>query len=425
MKVLVIGSGGREHALLWALKKSPILTRLYITPGRRAIENLGILVDINIQNSIDITQFCKGESIKLVVIGPEQPIINGLADNLIAEGINVFAPSRAAAKLEASKSFTKRLCKQYGIPTAKYECFIDERLTKNFVCSNKIKFPLVVKANGIAEGKGVVICNTKNEAFSAINSMLIEKKFGESGEEIIIEEFLVGEEVSFFALVDGLKVATLGCAKDYKRANENNEGQNTGGMGAYSSPSIISKDMEQKIIQKIIYPTIQALTNIGTPYKGVLFAGLMICKNNPKLLEYNVRFGDPEIQSILPRFDKNCDLLKLMLSVTEGKLSVKTVELTNKSTVCVVVASKGYPGNYKTGEIIRGLDKIESIPGIMVFHAGTQLDERGNLISAGGRVLNIVGEGSSIEEAKSKVYSALNFLEWPGGFFRYDIGSPH
>ncbi|MDR2548032.1 MAG: phosphoribosylamine--glycine ligase [Rickettsiales bacterium] len=423
MKVLVIGSGGREHALLWALKKSPILTGLYITPGRRAMENLGILVDINIRNSIDITQFCKRENIELVVIGPEQPIIDGLADNLVAEGINVFAPSRAAAKLEASKSFTKGLCKQYGIPTAKYECFVDEELAKNFVRSNKIKFPLVVKANGIAAGKGVIICNTENEAFSAIDSMLVEKKFGESGEEIVIEEFLVGEEVSFFAFVDRLKVATLGCAKDYKRANENNEDQNTGGMGAYSSPSIISKDMEQKIIQRIIYPTIQALTNMGTPYKGVLFAGLMICKDSPKLLEYNVRFGDPEIQSILPRFDENCDLLKLMLSVAEGKLSAKTVELTNKSTVCVVVASKGYPGDYKTGEIIRGLDKIESIPGILVFHAGTQLDESGNLVSDGGRVLNIVGEGSSIEEAKSKVYSALNFLEWPGGFFRYDIGS--
>ncbi|NSM56878.1 phosphoribosylamine--glycine ligase [Wolbachia endosymbiont of Atemnus politus] len=423
MKVLVVGSGGREHALLWALKKSPILTELYVTPGRPAMKNLGVLVDINIQNSIDITQFCKRENIELVIIGPEQPIIDGLADNLVAEGINVFAPSQAAAKLEASKSFTKGLCKQYGIPTAKYECFVDEKLAKNFVCSNKIKFPLVVKADGIAAGKGVIICNTENEAFSAIDSMLIEKKFGESGEEIVIEEFLVGEEVSFFVLVDGLKVVTLGCAKDYKRADENNDSQNTGGMGSYSSPSVISKDIEQKIIQRIIYPTIQALTNMGTPYKGVLFAGLMICKDNPKLLEYNVRFGDPEIQSILPRFDENCDLLKLMLSVVEGKLSAKTVELSKKAAVCVVVASKGYPGDYKTGEVIKGLDKIENIPGVSVFHAGTKLDEDGNWASDGGRVLNIVGKGDTVEEAKSKVYSALNFLEWPGGFFRYDIGS--
>lgn len=420
MKVLVIGSGGREHALLWALKKSPTLTKLYVTPGRQAVENLGVIVNINIQNSIDVTQFCKKENIGLVIIGPEQPIINGLADDLTAEGINVFAPSQAAAKLEASKSFTKELCKQYGIPTAKYERFIDEKLAKAFVRSNKIKFPLVVKANGIAAGKGVVICHAENEAFSTIESMLVKKDFGRSGEEIIIEEFLNGEEVSFFVLVDGLKVVTLGCAKDYKRIGEN-EGQNTGGMGSYSSPSIISKDMEQKIIQKIIYPTIQALTNMGTPYRGVLFAGLMICKDSPKLLEYNVRFGDPETQSMLPRLD--CDLLKLMLSVVEGKLNAKMVELNNKAIVCVVVASRGYPSDYQKGEVIKGLDEIENIPGVLVFHAGTKWDESGNWISDGGRVLNIVGEGNTVEEAKSKVYSALNFLEWPGGTFRYDIGS--
>ncbi len=423
MKVLVVGSGGREHALLWALKKSPILTELYVAPGRAAVRNLGVLVNINIKKPIDVTRFCKRENIKLVIIGPEQPIIDGLANNLVAEGINVFAPSQAAAKLEASKSFTKMLCRQYGIPTAKYECFIDEGLAKNFILSNKIKFPLVVKANGIAAGKGVIICNRESEAFVAIDSMLVEKKFGESGEEIVIEEFLVGEEISFFVLVDGLKVVTLGCAKDYKRVDESNDSQNTGGMGSYSSPSMISKDMEQKIIQRIIYPTIQALANMGTPYRGVLFAGLMICKNDPKLLEYNVRFGDPEIQSILPRFDKNCDLLKLMLSVAEGKLSSKMVELTNKTIICVVVASKGYPGNYQTGEVIKGLDKIESIPGILVLHAGTKLDKSGNWISDGGRVLNVVGEGNTLEEAKNKVYSALNFLRWPGGFFRYDIGS--
>ncbi|APR99183.1 phosphoribosylamine--glycine ligase [Wolbachia endosymbiont of Folsomia candida] len=423
MKVLVIGSGGREHALLWALKKSPMLTELYVTPGRKAMENFAILVDINIQNSMDVTQFCKRENIELVIIGPEQSIINGLSDDLAAEGINVFAPSQAAAKLEASKSFTKELCKQYGIPTAKYERFVDEKLAKNFVQGNKVKFPLVVKANGLAAGKGVIICYTEDEAFSAIDLMLVEKKFGESGEEIIIEEFLTGEEVSFFALIDGSKVVTFGYAKDYKRADENDEGQNTGGMGSYSSPSIINKDMEQKIVQRIIYPTIQALVNMGTPYKGILFAGLMLCKDGPKLLEYNVRFGDPEAQSILPRLDSNCDLLKLMLSVAQGKLNAKTVELNNKSTICVVVVSKGYPGEYQKGEVIKGLDKIESMPGILVFHAGTKLDSNGDWISDGGRVLNIVAEGDTIEEAKTKVYSALNFLEWPGGFFRYDIGS--
>lgn len=422
MKVLVIGSGGREHAILCALKKSPTLTKLYVTPGRQATENLATLVDINANNSMDVTQFCKRENIELVVVGPEQPIINGLSDDLTAEGINVFAPSKAAAKLEASKSFTKELCKQYSIPTAKYEYFVDENSAKNFVKSRKIKFPLVIKANGLAAGKGVIICHTEDEAFSAINSMLVEKKFGESGEEIIIEEFLVGKEISFFVLVDGLKTAVLGCARDYKRVHENNEGPNTGGMGAYSSPSIISKEMEQKIIQRIIYPTIQALVNMGTPYQGVLFAGVMITKDGPKLLEYNIRLGDPEAQVILPRIDPSCDLLKLMLSVVQGKLNTKMVELNNKSTVCVVVASEGYPNDYKKGEIIKGLDRIESIPDVSLFHAGTKLDENGNWISDGGRVLNVVAEGDTLEEAKSKVYSALNFLEWPGGVFRYDIG---
>lgn len=422
MKVLVIGSGGREHAILCALKKSPMLTKLYVTPGRQAMENLATLVNVNITDLIDVTQFCKRENIELVIIGPEQPIIDGLSDSLTAEGISVFAPSKAAAKLEAFKSFTKELCKQYNIPTAKYGYFVDEKSAQSFVESNKIKFPLVVKANGLAAGKGVIICHTEKEAFAAINSMLVEKKFGESGEEIIIEEFLVGEEISFFVLVDGLKTAILGCAKDYKTINENNKGQNTGGMGAYSSPSIISKEMEQKIIQRIVGPTTQALVNMGTPYKGVLFAGLMITKEGPKLLEYNVRLGDPEAQVILSRLSFGCDLLKVMLSVIKGEFNTQVVELNNKTTICVVVASEGYPNDYKKGEVIKGLDKIESMPDVLVFHAGTKLNENGDFISDGGRVLNVVAEGNTLEEAKSKVYSALNFLDWPGGVFRYDIG---
>ncbi len=417
MKVLVIGSGGREHAVLWALNKSPLLTKLYVAPGRQAMASLATLADIDISNAIDVTQFCKKENIELVVIGPEQPIVSGLSDSLYAEGINVFAPNKAAAKLEAEKSFTKELCKQYGIPTAKYGHFIDEELAKNFVRSNKIRLPLVVKANGLAAGKGVIICHTESEAFSAIDLMLVEKKFGKSGEEIIIEEFLVGEEVSFFAFVDGIKVTVLGCVKDYKRAWENNEGPNTGGMGSYSSPFIVSRNMEQRIIDNIIHPTVQALANMGTSYRGVLFAGLMITKDGPKLLEYNVRFGDPEAQVILPRLD--CDLLELMLAGTEETVNVK---LNNRSTVCVVVASKGYPNDYKKGTIIKGLDKIANMSDVLVFHAGTKLDEDGNWVSDGGRVLNIVADGGTIEEAKGKVYSALSFLEWPEGFFRYDIG---
>ncbi len=417
MKVLIIGSGGREHAVLWALNKSPLLTRLYVAPGRQAMASLATLADININNSIDVTQFCKKENIELVVIGPEQHIVSGLSDSLYAEGINVFAPNKAAAKLEAEKSFTKELCKQYGIPTAKYGHFIDEELAKNFVRSNKIRLPLVVKANGLAAGKGVIVCHTESEVFSAIDLMLVQKKFGKSGEEIIIEEFLVGEEISFFAFVDGIKVTVLGCVKDYKRAWENNEGPNTGGMGSYSSPFIISRNMQQRIIEDIIHPTVQALANMGTSYRGILFAGLMITKDGPKLLEYNVRFGDPEAQAILPRLD--CDLLELMLARTEETLNVK---LNNRSTICVVVASKGYPDDYQKGTIINGLDKIANMSDVLVFHAGTKLDKDGNWVSDGGRVLNIVADGGTIEEAKGKVYSALSFLEWPEGFFRYDIG---
>jgi phosphoribosylamine---glycine ligase len=414
MKVLIIGSGGREHALLWALSKSPLLTKLYVAPGRQAMANLATFADINVDDPVDVTQFCKKENIELVVIGPEKIIIDGLSDSLSAEGINVFAPSKAAAKLEAEKSFTKELCKQYGIPTAKYGYFIDEELAKNFVKNNKIKFPMVVKANGLAAGKGVIICNTESEALSAIDLMLVKKKFGKSGEEIIIEEFLVGEEVSFFTLIDGIKITVLGCVKDYKRVMENDEGPNTGGMGSYSSPVMVSKNMEQKIIENIIHPTVHALANMGTLYRGVLFAGLMITKDGPKLLEYNIRFGDPETQAILPRLDS--DLLELMVTNTQA------VKLNNRSTVCVVVASKGYPDNYQGGTVIQGLDKIENMPGIFVFHAGTKQDKDGNWVSDGGRVLNIVADGETVEEAKGKVYSALSFLEWPEGFFRYDIG---
>ncbi|OEY87085.1 phosphoribosylamine--glycine ligase [Wolbachia pipientis] len=420
MKVLVIGSGGREHAILWSLSKSPLLTQLYVASGRQAMQNLATLVNIDIDDPIDVVQFCKRENIGLVVIGPEKQIINGLSDSLAAEDINVFAPSKAAAKLEAEKSFTKELCKQYGIPTAKYGYFIDESLAKNFIRNNKIRCPLVVKANGLAAGKGVIICNTEDEAFSAIDLMLVEKKFGKSGEEIIIEEFLVGEEISFFVFIDGVKTTVLGCARDYKRILENNKGSNTGGMGSCSSPLMMSKNMEQKIIERIIHPTVQALANMGTPYRGVLFAGLMITKDGPKLLEYNVRFGDPETQVILPRLE--CDLLELMLSITQQKLNINTVKLNNTSTVCVVVVSKGYPDDYKTGTVIKGLDQIEGMHDVLVFHAGTQRDMEGNWVADSGRVLNIVAYGKTIEEAKGKVYSALSFLEWPEGFFRYDIG---
>ncbi len=419
INVLVIGSGGREHAILWSLKKSPLLGELYVLSGHDAVRNLATVIDINIYNTIEVIQTCKSKNIELVIIGPEEHIIRGLADDLSAEGIYVFAPSKAAAKLESSKSFMKELCTQYNIPTAKYDYFTDADAAKQFV--DKMKGPAVVKADGPVSGKGVVVCQTKEEAYLTIDSMLIEKRFGIAGEAIIIEEFLEGEEVSFFAFVDGTNIVVLGSAQDHKAVSEGNKGANTGGMGAYSPVSIVTEEMKYRIVERIIYPTVYAMQNMGIPFRGMLFAGLMITKTGPKLLEYNVRFGDPETQSILPRLDS--DLLKLISLTAKGKLGNESVQLSRDAVVCVVVASKGYPGEYHKNTIIKGLDKIENIPDIMVFHAGTKLDSNNNWISNGGRVLNIVAKGGSVEEAKHKAYAALDLLDWPEGFFRYDIGS--
>ncbi|KJV69518.1 phosphoribosylamine--glycine ligase [Candidatus Neoehrlichia procyonis] len=420
MNVLVIGAGGREHALLHYLKKSPMISQLFIAPGREAMSNLATLVDVNIDDFIEVIQLCNKEKIELVVIGPELPLVNGLADALTDEGILVFGPSKAASRLESSKGFTKELCTRYNIPTAKYGYFIDTKSARQFV--NKNKLPLVIKADGLASGKGVIICHTIEEAYDALDLMLVEKKFGQAGEAVVIEEFIEGgKEISFFTLIDGTNPAILGVAQDYKAIYDNNKGPNTGGMGSYSAPGIISKEMEHIIVQKIIYPTIKAMFNMNIQFKGMLFAGIMIKKNEPKLLEYNVRFGDPETQSILPRL--NSDLLKLMLLTAKGKLGNEVVELNNKSAVCVVVASKGYPNKYNTGSIIKGLDAIEKLPNINVFHAGTKLDSSGNFISDSGRVLNIVAEADNLANAKHQAYAALDLLDWPDGVYRYDIGA--
>ncbi|GHM58973.1 MAG: phosphoribosylamine--glycine ligase [Candidatus Mesenet longicola] len=417
INVLVIGSGGREHAILWSLKKSPLLSELYVLPGSDAMKDLATQIDTNINNSINVIKACKDRDIKLVVIGPEEYIINGLGDVLKEEGIYVFAPSKAAAKLESSKSFTKELCKQYGIPTAEYGYFVNINEAKQFV--DKMKKPVVVKADGLTSGKGAIVCKTIEEAYAAIDLILVQKKFGIAGESIIIEEFLEGEEVSFFTFVDETNFVILGSAQDYKTVNENNEGVNTGGMGAYSPVSVVTEEVRHQIIKQVIYPTIHAMKEIGRPFTGILFAGLMITKTGPKLLEYNVRFGDPETQAILPRLES--DLLEFIWLTAKGELGTEQIQFNKDATVCVVVASKGYPDEYQKNSIIRGLDKIEKLPDILVFHAGTKLDINNNWISNGGRVLNIVARGKNIEEARYKAYAALDMLDWPEGFFRYDI----
>ncbi|ACM49602.1 phosphoribosylamine--glycine ligase [Anaplasma marginale] len=418
MNVLVVGSGGREHALLDCLSRSPMLTRLFVAPGREAMADLATLVDVDVTNFIEVAQICKREKIDLVVVGPELPLISGLSDALTDEGIFVFGPSRAASRLEASKGFTKELCARYNIPTAKHGYFMDIGSAKQFV--KRSKLPLVVKADGPAQGKGVIICHTLEETYDALDAMLVQGKFGKAGEAVVVEEFLDGKEVSFLTLIDGTNPVVLGAVQDYKPAYDGNKGPNTGGMGAYSTPGIITEEMEHLIVQRIIYPTIKAMFNMGIQFRGLLFAGIMIKKNEPKLLEYNVRFGDPETQAILPRLDS--DLLRLMSLAAKGRLGSEVVSLNRKSVVCVVVASKGYPGPYESGSVIGGLDEIARASSVKVFHAGTKRVGN-NWVSAGGRVLNIVAEADDLATAKHQAYAALDLLDWPGGMYRYDIGA--
>ncbi|MDB1135525.1 phosphoribosylamine--glycine ligase [Candidatus Anaplasma sp. TIGMIC] len=418
MNVLVIGSGGREHALLSCLSRSPMLGRLFVAPGREAMADLATLVDVDIDNFVEVVQLCKREKIDLVVVGPELPLISGLSDALTDEGIFVFGPSKAASRLEASKGFTKELCARYHIPTAKYGYFMDVGSARQYAKRNKL--PLVVKADGPAQGKGVVVCRTLEEVYTALDDMLVHGKFGPAGEAVIIEEFLEGKEVSFLTLIDGTNPVILGAVQDYKALGDGNKGPNTGGMGSYSSPGLMTPEMEHLIVQKIVYPTIKAMYNMGIRYRGLLFAGIMIKKNEPHLLEYNVRFGDPETQAILPRLDS--DLLKLMSLTAKGRLGSEVVELNRKSSVCVVVASKGYPGDYTTGSVINGLGEVAKCPNVQVLHAGTK--RVGNeWVSDGGRVLNIVATADDLAAAKHQAYAALDLLDWPGGFYRYDIGA--
>ena len=418
MNVLVVGSGGREHALLSCLSRSPMLERLYVAPGREAMADLATVVDVDIFDFVEVVQLCKQEKIDLVVVGPELPLISGLADALNDEGIFVFGPSRAASRLEASKGFTKELCARYNIPTAKYGYFMDVGSARQYV--KRSKLPLVVKADGPAQGKGVVVCRTLDEAYEALDDMLVHGKYGRAGEAVVVEEFLEGKEVSFLTLIDGTNPVILGAVQDYKPVGDNNKGPNTGGMGSYSSPSLMSSEMEHLIVQKIVYPTIKAMYNMGIRFRGLLFAGIMIKKNEPHLLEYNVRFGDPETQAILPRL--NSDLLRLMSLTAKGRLGSEVVELNNKSAVCVVVASKGYPHQYETGSVINGLDEMAKCPNVQVFHAGTK-KVGNNWVADGGRVLNVVSSASDLATAKHQVYAALDLLDWPGGIYRYDIGS--
>ncbi|MGE0234652.1 phosphoribosylamine--glycine ligase [Methylocystis sp.] len=416
MNILLIGSGGREHAIALALKRSPMLERLYIAPGNPGTARIGDNVDLNVADNAAVIDFCREAEIALVVVGPEQPLIGGLVDALETHGVLAFGPTRAAAQLEGSKGFTKDLCRDYHIPTARYARFAAPEPALRYLRENGA--PIVVKADGLAAGKGVVVAQTLDEAERAVQAMFA-GAFGRSGAEVVIEEFLEGEEASFFALCDGVRALPFATAQDHKRVGDGDTGPNTGGMGAYSPASVVTAEIEARVMSDIIEPTMRAMREKGAPFKGVLYAGLMLTKDGPKLIEYNCRFGDPETQAILPRLED--DLLELMLAAARGALPQARPRFSPLAALTVVLAAKNYPGTPIVGSEIHNVTSAEAVEGVAITHAGTR-EEGGRLLAAGGRALNVTALGESVAEAKARAYAAVDLIDWPGGFCRRDIG---
>ena len=420
MRVLLVGGGGREHALAWAIAHSDQCEALYCAPGNAGIEECAELVDIGAEDVDALTEFAKDNAIDLVVVGPEAPLVAGLANKIKEAGIKVFGPSQAAAQLEGSKAFMKDLCAKYNIPTASYGRFTNLEEAQSFIRERGA--PIVVKADGLAAGKGVIICDTEEEAIQAASDMLKAGAFGKAGSEIVIEEFMDGEELSYFALADGETILPLTSAQDYKRAFDGDEGPNTGGMGAYSPAHLMTAELEEKIIHQIIRPTVEAMKAEGAPFTGVLYAGLMIVRDEPKLVEYNARFGDPECQPMMMRLQ--ADLLEILNAAAEGRLADLKGQVTwwENPAMCVVMATEGYPGSYPKNTPIKGLKEADRMEGVKVFHAGTARDDDGGFVSTGGRVLGITATGENLGHAKRLAYEAVDRIEWPDGFCRRDIG---
>ena len=419
MRVLLIGSGGREHALAWALSQSRQCEALFCAPGNAGIGTMAECANISVDDIHALVKFARDNKIDLVVVGPEAPLVKGLADELHKAGIRVFGPSAAAARLEGSKGFMKDLCAKYKIPTAAYGRFSDIAKAKNFI--EKQTPPIVVKADGLAAGKGVIIAASHEEAIDAAKDMLSGNAFGEAGAEIVVEEFLDGEELSYFALSDGTTMLPFNSAQDHKRAFDGDTGPNTGGMGAYSPAHLMTPELEKKILDRLIKPTIKGMAAEGCPFTGVLFAGIMVVKGEPILLEYNTRFGDPECQTLMMRLQT--DLLDILLAGAEGRLAEFTdkVEWSPKAALCVVMAAQGYPGSYKKNTEISGLNQAARTDNVQIFHAGT-VQKDGKILSVGGRVLGITATGENIGHAKRLAYEAVDKIQWPEGFCRRDIG---
>ena len=416
MNILILGSGGREHSLAWAVNQNPKCDILYCAPGNAGISKVAQCVDLNIENSSDVLKFCLDERIQFVIIGPEAPLAMGIADDLRANNILTFGPSASAAKLESSKAFTKGVCDSCNAPTAKYARFTELELAIEYV--HEQGAPIVVKADGLAGGKGVIVAMTLDEAINGLKD-IFSGAFGKAGAEVVIEEFMEGEEASFFILSDGKNILPIGTAQDHKRVFDGDTGPNTGGMGAYSPAPIMTKDVTSKAISQIIQPTIDEMAKRGIPYQGVLYAGFMIKDGEPKLVEYNVRFGDPECQVLMMRL--GAQALDAMLACAKGELNNYKLNWADDHALTIVYAAKGYPGTYEKGSKILGLDKISETTNIQVFHAGTK-EEENNIIATGGRVLNITARGSSLKEAHRLAYETIEKIQWENGFYRNDIG---
>lgn len=415
MRILVIGSGGREHAIIHKIKQSPLAKEIFCIPGNAGIESIcSVNSDIKIDDHKAIINFCRQNQIDLVIIGPEQPLVNGLADDLKKVGIKAFGPSKLASRLEGSKVFTKKICDGYHIPTAKYQDF--DNATHAIKYLDEIGIPCVIKADGLAAGKGVIIAANKSEAEIAIKE-IFSGKFGEAGKKIIIEEFLTGPEVSFFALCDGKTALYFGDACDHKKVGENETGPNTGGMGTYSPSFLISHQLRNEIMDSIINPTLKAMEADNSSFAGFLFAGLILTENGPKLLEFNTRLGDPETQVLLPRLET--DLVELMIKACDGNLAGSEIKLKDEVAICVVMAANGYPGDYQKGTEIKNLEAIAD-QNVIVFHAGTK-KENGKILANGGRVLGVVVTSEDIKKARLKAYNAIDLIDWKEGFCRKDI----
>jgi phosphoribosylamine--glycine ligase len=417
MKVLVVGGGGREHALVWKIAQSSKVSKVYCAPGNAGISEQATIIPIHAKDLNGLLEFALKEKIDLTVVGPEDPLTRGIVDLFESKGLLIFGARKKAAEIEGSKAFAKEMMKKYHIPTAFYEIFDNRNEAVKYIRNQGA--PIVVKADGLAAGKGVIVCKTVEEAIRSVDQIMVEKVFGNAGNRVVVEEYLVGEEASYIAFTDGKTILPMASSQDHKPILDGDQGPNTGGMGAYSPAPVVTEEVHEKIMEKILRPIIYGMGEEGRPYQGVLYAGLMIHEGHPKVLEFNARFGDPETQPVLMRMKG--DMVPILEACMQGTLSRHKIEWDNRASVCVVMASKGYPGSYEKGKVIEGLKEVSRMDGVSVFHAGTSLKE-GQIVTSGGRVLGVTGLGEDVPRAIERTYQAVKKISWEGVYYRTDIG---